>query len=320
MKAVVQDRYGPPECLRLEEVEAPAVEPDGLLIRVRAASVNPLDWHVMRGEPYLVRLTSGLRRPKTRVRGVDVAGVVEAVGVNVTGFEPGDEVFGARSGAFAEYLAGGKHILPKPPSLTFEEAGSIAVAGCTAIQALRDKGGLRAGQSVLVNGAAGGVGTFAVQIAKAMGAEVTGVCSTRNVELVRSIGADTVVDYEAEDFARGGRRYDLMVDCVGNRSLSTCRRVLTEKGTLVIVGGSSGNLVGPLITPLGAVVVSRFVGQTLTTLLAKISKDDLEALVALVDDGKLRPVIDRTYPLSETAEAIRYLEAGHARGKVVVTM
>jgi NADPH:quinone reductase-like Zn-dependent oxidoreductase len=290
-------------------------------VGVQAASVNPLDWHYMRGLPYVVRTSAGIRRPKRTVLGVDVAGVVEAVGPNVTQFRPGDEVFGARGGAFAEYVLGTeKNFVSKPAALTFEHAAAIPIAGCTAIQALRNKGELQAGHAVLVNGAAGGVGTFAVQIAKALGAEVTGVCSTRNVDLVRSIGADAVVDYTTEDVSRSGRRYDLIVEAVGNRSLSDWRRVLTPTGTLVLVGGGKGRWVGPMVMPAKAVLLSRFVRQRLVTLLAQLDNDDLRTIADLIGARKVTPVIDRTYPLSEAPEAIRYLEAGHAQGKVVITV
>ncbi len=322
MKAIVGTEYGSPDGLQLQDLDKPAVDGDGVLVRVRAASVNPLDWHVMRGLPYLVRLTEGLRRPKRSVRGVDVAGHVEAVGENVTEFQPGDEVFGAKGGAFAEYVCAGEKnfLVPKPVGLTFEQAAAVPVAGTTALQALRDKGQIQSGQRVLINGAAGGVGTFAVQIAKAFGADVTGVCSTRNVDLVRSIGADQVIDYTREDFIRSGQRYDLILDAVGNRSLSDFRRALTPKGTLVLVGGGDGRWLGPLALPLRALVLSRFVGQRMLLLLAKNNKEDLVVLKELIEAGKVTPVIDRTYPLSETPEAVRYLEAGHARGKVVITV
>jgi NADPH:quinone reductase-like Zn-dependent oxidoreductase len=323
MQAIANSEYGPPEDLKLEEIDPPAVDEDGVLVRVRAASVNPLDWHTMRGQPYLVRLMMGLRRPKRPVRGVDMAGTVEAVGANVTQVRPGDEVYGwGRYGALAEYeRAGESSCVPKPDGLSFEQAAAIPMAGCTALQALRDKGGLQPGQRVLINGAAGGVGTFAVQIAKALGANVTGVCSTRNVDLVRSIGADEVIDYTAEDFTKGPQRYDLIVTLAGNRSLSDLRRALTPKGTLVLAGGGSdGQWLAPLLGPLGALILSRFVGQRLVTLLAVMRKDDLLFLNELIDAGKLTPVIDRTYPLAEAPEALRYLEAGHARGKVVVTV
>jgi NADPH:quinone reductase-like Zn-dependent oxidoreductase len=323
MQAIVNTEYGPPEELELREVERPAMDADGVLVRVRAASVNPLDWHVMRGEPYLVRLTEGLRRPKRSIPGIDLAGVVETVGANVTELKPGDEVFGSRGGAFAEYVRGGQgNFVPKPARLSFEQAAAVPTAAVTALQALRDRGNVQPGQTVLVNGASGGVGTFTVQMAKAFGAEVTGVCSTRNVELVTSLGADHVVDYIAEDFVRAGKRYDLIVDNVGNRSLSDFRKALAPKGTLVLVGGKPemGRWIDPLVGVVGALVLSPFVGQRLLPLMAKHSRADTLVLAELVESGKITPVIDRTYPLSETPEAIRYLEAGHAQGKVVITV
>jgi NADPH:quinone reductase-like Zn-dependent oxidoreductase len=326
VRAIVQSSYGPPESLRLQEVERPEIGDDGVLVRVRAASVNPLDWHVVRGLPYLLRLSEGLRRPKVPVRGVDVAGVVEAVGAAVTELRPGGEVFGMRNGSLAEYVAGReRNFAPKPAALGFEEAAALPVAGITALQALRDKGELQGGQKLLVNGAAGGVGTLAVQIAKAWGADVTGVCSARNVELVRSLGADDVVDYAARDFTRDGRRYDLILDLVGNRSLRDLRRALTPKGTLVMSGGGDVStnrrkLLGPMAFTLRGIALSPFVGQRLLPFLAKLRKEDLLALAELVDAGKLRPVLDRTFPLPEAPEALRYLEAGHARGKVAITV
>jgi NADPH:quinone reductase-like Zn-dependent oxidoreductase len=321
MQAIVGTEYGSPDGLELREVDTPAVGDDQVLVRVRAASINPADWHFMRGLPYPVRLGSGLRRPKRTVPGADVAGVVEAVGKDVTEFQPGDEVFGYRGGSLAEFVCGGeRNFLRKPAGLTYEQAAAVPLAGFTALQALRDRGRIEPGQRVLINGAAGGVGTFAVQIAKELGADVTGVCSTGNLDMVRSIGADQVVDYTVEDFTRSGQRYDLIVDAVGNRSLSDLRRALTPAGTLVLAGGGNGRWLGPLLLPLKAVVVSRFVRQRLLPFLAKYTKDDLRVLKDLVEAGKVTPVIDRTYPLSEAPEAIRYLEAGHARGKVVVTV
>jgi NADPH:quinone reductase-like Zn-dependent oxidoreductase len=323
VKAIVGTEYGSPDALELQEIDTPVLEDDRVLVRVRAASVNPYDWHLMRGLPYLVRVAGGgLRRPKVPVLGVDVAGQVEAVGADVTEFKPGDEVFGSGAGTFAEYTRGReRNFVPKPAGITFEQASAVAAAGCTALQALRDRGRIQAGQRVLVNGAAGGVGTFAVQLAKEFGAEVTGVCSTRNVDMVRSIGADRVVDYTSDDFTRSGERYDLIVDNVGNRSLSDLRRVMTPKGTLVIVGGGAeGRWLGPLLLPLRAMALSRFVGQRLLPLLAKVTKADLLFLGDLLAAGKLTPVIDRTYSLAETPEALRYLEAGHAQGKVVITI
>ncbi|MDM4718793.1 NAD(P)-dependent alcohol dehydrogenase [Micromonospora sp. WMMA1363] len=318
--------YGPPEVLTFQDLGMPTVGADDVLIRVRAASVNPADWHLMRGTPYLVRLRGGLSRPKANELGLDLAGRVEAVGRNVTTLRVGDEVFGCRNleraGTFAEYVtmphdAG---VLLKPVGLTFEQAASVPVAALTAYQALRHHGRLRPGQQVLVNGAAGGVGTFAVQIAKALGAEVTGVCSTRNAELVRSIGADHVIDYTKEDFTRGGRRHDIILDNVGNHPLSACLRALTPRGTIVPIGGTGGHVVGPLGRMLHALALSLFVRQRLVPFLARPTKDDLEAVRDLLESGKVTPVIDRTYPLNELPAAIRHLEAGHARGKIVITV
>jgi NADPH:quinone reductase-like Zn-dependent oxidoreductase len=321
MQAIVNYKYGPPEDLKLQELEKPTIGEDGVLVRVRAASVNPYDWHVLRGLPYFVRLSEGLRRPKHPIPGVDVAGQVEAVGDNVTRFRPGDEVFGGRSGAFAEYLCGvERNFTPKPPALSFEQAAAIPMAGCTALQALRDAGRLQPGQRVLINGAAGGIGTFAVQIARAMGAEVTGVCSTPNVELVNSIGADEVIDYTVDDFAKAKRQSDLISDLVGNRSLSELRRALTRERTVVLVGGGGGNWLGPLADPARAFVVSRFVSQRLLPFLAKLRTKDMVFLTELIEAGKLTPVIGRTYSLRETPDAIRHVETGHARGKTLITV
>ena len=322
MKAIIQDWYGSPDVLRLGEIAKPTVDDDGVLVRVRAASANPLDWHVMRGLPYLVRMGDGWRRPQNPIRGVDVAGVVEAVGKNVTEFRPGDEIFGHRAGSFAEYVCGTeRNFALKPARLTFEQAAAVPVAGYTALQGLRDKGQVKAGQRVLVNGAAGGVGSFAVQIAKAFDAEVTGVCGTRNVELVRSLGADAAIDYTKEDFTRERRRYDVIFDAVGNRSLAACRRALTPTGALVLVGTvSHGRFIGPMIRPLRGALLARFGRQRMGFFLAVNSKDDLLVLKDLIEAGKVTPVIDCAYPLSEAPEAIRYLEAGHARGKVVITV
>jgi NADPH:quinone reductase-like Zn-dependent oxidoreductase len=321
MQAIVQHGYGSPRRLRLEEVAAPVVDDDGVLVRVHAASVNPVDRHLMRGQPYLIHLTDGLLRPKVTIRGVDLAGRVEAVGRNVTQFQPGDAVFGHRRAAFAEYACGAEaNFAPLPAGLTFEQAAAIPVAGYTALQGLRDKGQLQSGQRVLINGASGGVGTFAVQIAKAMGAEVTGVCSARNVGLVQSLGADHVIDYTQQDFTRAGRQYDLILDAVGNRALHSLRRILHPTGTLVVVGAPKGRWLGPLKPLLKAAVMSRFVRQRLAPLIAQHNKADLLTLKEMIEAGKVKPVIDRTYPLSEVPEAIGYLEAGHARGKVVITI
>jgi NADPH:quinone reductase-like Zn-dependent oxidoreductase len=321
MQAIVNTEYGPPDDLRLRELDRPALDDDAVLVRVRAASLNPYDWHLMRGLPYLVRPTEGLRRPKRGVPGVDMAGTVEAVGPNVTRVKPGDDVFGwGRSGALAEYdRAAETTCVPKPAGLSFEQAAAIPMAGCTALQGLRDRGRLQSGQRALINGAAGGVGTFAVQIAKAFGAHVTGVCSTRNIELVRSLGADEVVDYTVADFTRG-ERHDLILDLVGNRSLLAVRRALTPKGILVLAGAGSHRRLGPVGHMLGALVLSRLVDEQLSMFLATMSTEDLGAIAELIEAGKLTPVVDRTYPLREAPEAIRYLETGHARGKVVVTV
>jgi NADPH:quinone reductase-like Zn-dependent oxidoreductase len=321
MKAIVLNGYGSPDRLQLKEIDKPAVTADGVLVRVRASSVNPLDWHLMRGLPYILRTSEGLRKPKASILGVDLAGQVEAVGKDVTQFQPGDEVFGSSSGAFAEYVcARERRLAPKPAALTFEQAAAVPTAATTALQALRDKGQVQAGQTVLINGAAGGVGTFAVQIAAHLGAEVTGVCSARNVDMVRSIGATKVIDYSREDFARSGQRYDLIVDAVGNRSLMDLRRALTTNGTLVIVGGKGGRLLGPLALPVRAMLLARFVGQNMVLLLAQHSPEDLALLKKLLEAQKIKPVIDQTFPLNEVAAAIRYLEAGHAQGKVVITV
>jgi NADPH:quinone reductase-like Zn-dependent oxidoreductase len=321
MKAVIYCEYGSPDVLQIRDVEKPSPADGEVLVKVRAAALNPLDWHFMRGTPYVGRaMGMGLRKPKDVRLGVDFAGTVEAVGRTVTRFKPGDEVFGARHGAFAEYLAvpEGRVLVPKPSSLTFEQAAAVPVAGLTALQGLRDKGRIRPGQKVLVNGASGGVGPFAVQIAKAMGAEVTGVCSTRNVELVRSLGADRVIDYTREDFTADGRRYDVLFDNVGNRSLLECRRALNPEGIYVMIGGPKGQWLAPLDRALRALAIAPFVSQKMGMLFASLNRDDLATLADLMQAGKVRPVLDRTYRLSELPAAMRYLEEGHARGKVVV--
>ena len=289
---------------------------------MRAASVNPLDWHYMRGTPFVLRLAAGLRKPKVTRLGADLAGQVDAVGNHVTQFQAGDEVFGVGKGAFAEFVCASESaVVLKPANVTFEQAAAVPVAAFSALQGLRDKGQIRRGQKVLINGAAGGVGTFAVQLAKVFGADVTGVCSTRNLDMVRSIGAHHVIDYTQEDFTTSGQQYDLIFDTAGNHSLSDCRRALTPKATLVLVGGpNKGRWVGPLTGVLKAVVVSRFVSQKLRPFLAHSSKADLIVLRELLAAGKVAPVIDRSYPLSDVPEAIRYLEEGHARGKVVIRM
>ncbi|HUF06980.1 MAG TPA: NAD(P)-dependent alcohol dehydrogenase [Candidatus Binatia bacterium] len=319
MKAYVRDRYGSPDVLRLEEVDKPELTDGGALVRVRATSINAHDWHMLRGKPYIARLDEGLRRPKSTILGLDVAGVVEAVGANVTDLKPGDEVFGSRSGAFAEYVSG-RNLVKMPAGLTFEQAAAVSVAGQTALQGLRDKGGLQAGQRVLVNGAGGGVGTFAVQIAKALGADVTAVTSTRNVDLALSIGANHVVDYTRDDFTRGGQRYDLILDIGGNRRLPSMRRALTPEGTVVLVAPQPGQWIGPVVRVIGALLTSRIGRQRVQPFLSAVSRGDLLVLRELIEAGKVTPVIDRTYPFAELPEAIRHVEAGHARGKVVVTL
>ena len=323
MKAIRYDRYGGPEVIELRDVDPPAVGDRDVLVRVRAASVNPLDFHFLRGTPYLLRLMAGLTRPKETGLGADFAGDVETVGRAVTAFQPGDAVFGRTRGTFAEYVSLPEDgvVLTMPAGLTAEQAAAVPIAGFTALQGLRDKGHLQPGQAVLVNGAAGGVGTFAVQLAKAYGAEVTAVCSTRNVDLVTSLGADRVVDYTSEDFTRTGRRYDIVLDMISNRSLRELRRVMTPKGVLVGVGAADmGNWIGPVVSIAGTAVASLFISQTVASFLARDSRDDLAVLRELLDAGRLTPVVDRTYPLADVPEAIRYLEAGHARGKVIVTI
>ena len=320
MKAVVLREYGSADLLRCEEIEKPTPGDHDVLLKVCAAAANPLDWHVMRGKPYVVRLFSGIRTPRFRI-GVDVSGRVETVGREVTAFKPGDEVFGSCRQAFAEYAcAPESSLVSKPGNVTFAQAASAPVATYTALQGLRDKGRIQPGQRVLINGAAGGVGTYAVQIAKSFGANVTGVCSTRNVEMVRSIGADRVIDYTREDFTRDEQRYDLLLDCIGNRPLSACIRVLTPRGSYVGVAAPKGEWIGLLVQFIKTLVLARFVSQRLVGLLAGPNKENLTFVCELMETGKLTPVIDRCYRLNETAEAIRYLETGHARGKVVVTM
>lgn len=322
MKAIVYHNYGSPHVLQCEEIEKPTAGDNEVLIKVRAASVNPADWHSMRGTPYIMRMEAGLRKPKVRRLGIDFAGTIEAIGRNVERFQPGDEVFGGRTGAFAEYMCvpQDRAVVLKPVNLTFEQAAAVPVAGLTALQGLRDKGKIQPGQKVLINGAAGGVGTFAAQIAKSFGAEVTGVCSARNVDMVRSLGADRVIDYTQEDFTQSGQRYDLLFDCVGNHSLLACRRVLNPKGIYIMVGGRSGRWIAPLGRVLQALVLSRFVSQNMVFFIARLSKEDLTVMRDLMAAEQVTPVIDRRYKLSEVPEAIRYLEEGHARGKVVITV
>jgi NADPH:quinone reductase-like Zn-dependent oxidoreductase len=323
MKAIVYRCYGSPEVLKYEDIEKPTPTDNQVLVKVHAASVNPLDWHYMRGKPYLMRMEAGVGTPSNPRLGVDFAGTVEAIGPDVKRFKPGDEVFGARTGALAEYVTvhEDRALVMKPDNVTFEQAASVPIAAVTALQALRDQGRIQAGQKVLINGASGGVGTFAVQIAKSFGADVTGVCSTKNVEMVRSIGADHVIDYTKEDFTKGGQLYDLIIDNVGSHPLLDYKRVLQPKGIFVIVGGpNEGSWIGPMTTPIKAKLLSPFVSQEFVFFLANLSPEDLTILRDLMQTGKVTPVIDRTYKLSEAPEAIAYLEAGHARGKVVVVI
>src|SRR5438094_5312343 len=325
MKAIVYCDYGLSN-LKLENIEKPVPNDDQILVKVRAASINPYDWHFVEGTPYIMRMMGvGLRKPKDIQLGVDFAGTVEAVGKNVTQFKPGDEVFGGRGGAFAQYVCprATRAVALKPASTSLEDAASVNIAGITALQALRDKGKVQLGQKVLINGASGGVGTFAVQIAKSLGADVTGVCSTRNVDLVKSLGADHVIDYTKEDFTKGAERYDVMLDNVGNRTLSECKSVLTPKGKYVLIGGggaSEQGLLGGLGKVLWAMLFSKFVNQQMGMMMADPSQKDLTVLADMMETGKLKPVIDRTYKLDQVPEAIRYLEEGHARGKVIITV
>src|SRR5436309_5266680 len=325
IKAIVYCDYGVTN-LKLEEIEKPIPNDDQILVRVRAASVNPYDWHFVEGTPKIIRLMGvGLRKPKDTRVGVDFAGTVEAVGKNVTQFKPGDEVFGGRGGAFAQYVCprATRAVALKPASVSFEEAASVNIAGITALQAVRDKGKVQPGQKVLINGASGGVGTFAVQIAKSLGADVTGVCSTRNVDLVKSLGADRVIDYTKEDFTKTGQRYDVILDNVGNQPLLSFRRALIPKGKYVMIGGGGPNdqgLIGPLFRPIKAMLLSPFVSQEMGMFMADTNQKDLAVLADLMQSGKVKPVIDRTYKLSEVPAAIAYLEQGHARGKVVITV
>jgi NADPH:quinone reductase-like Zn-dependent oxidoreductase len=322
MKAIVQDHYGSADVMELRDIEKPAIGENEVLIRVRAAGVNPADWAIMNGLPYIARPVYGLRKPKNAVRGSDVAGIVEAVGTNVTRFRVGDEVYGASRGSYAEYAAAPERtIAPKPANLTFEQAAAVPMAGIVALQAVRDHGKVRAGQKVLISGASGGIGTFAVQIARSLGADVTGVCSTRNVEMVRSIGADHVIDYTKEDFTRSGLRYDFILDNTTSHSLSDLRRALTPAGMLVPNGGgfdhrwmaSGGRL-------LRAMVMFRFGGQKLGRFIMTTKSEDLIFLTELIEGGKLTPVMDRTYSFSETARAIAHVGEGHAQGKTTISL
>jgi NADPH:quinone reductase-like Zn-dependent oxidoreductase len=323
MKAIVHRCYGSPDVIRYENIAKPVPADNEILVRVHAASINPLDWHYLEGTPYMVRLDGGLGKPANPRLGVDFSGTVESVGSAVTRFKPGEEVFGGKLGALAEYVAvrEDRAIALKPPAVRHEQAAAVAIAALTALQGLRDEGHIRAGEEVLINGASGGVGTFAVQIAKSFGAHVTGVCSTRNLQLVRSIGADQVIDYTREDLSKGTQKYDLILDTVSTHSLSEYRRILKPDGVYVLIGSTDpGRWFGWLWRPLQAWVISHFTTQKLTMILADLNRNDLGTLADLMQSGKVTPVIDRTYKLSESADALRYLEKGHARGKVVVVV
>jgi NADPH:quinone reductase-like Zn-dependent oxidoreductase len=325
MKAAVRRCYGPPAVLAVEHVEKPVYADNQMLVKVHAAALNPLDWHELRGTPYLMRLGAGFGTPANARLGVDFSGTVEAVGKDVTRYKPGDEIFGGRSGALAEYVTVTEtgSIAHKPANITHEQGAGVYVAALTAIQTLRDRAAIEPGQKVLINGASGGVGTFAIQIAKALGAEVTGVCSTRNVELVRSLGADHVIDYTAEDFTQNGERYDVIMDNVANRPILEVRRVLAPHGKYLVIGGGGPEAnpwIGAFKAPVKAWFISLFVDQDLAFFLAHASAADVAALAGLMEEGKVVPVVDRVYPLAQIEEAMRYLESGRARGKVVLTM
>jgi NADPH:quinone reductase-like Zn-dependent oxidoreductase len=319
MKAVVCKSYGPPDVLNIEEIEKPVPSDDEVLVRVKASSVNPAEWYAMTGL-FLARLGGGLFKPRDSRLGADYAGVVEAVGKNVTDFKPGDEVFGGKHGAFSEYICVGENIAPKPASMSFEQMGGVAIAALTALQGLRDHGKLQAGQKVLINGASGGVGTFAVQVARALGAEVTAVCSTANVECARSLGADTVVDYTREDFTRSSQRYDLLLDIAGSRSWREYKRVLKPDGTVVIVGGPKAPLIGPLAHILKIRLAALRASQKVIFFVANFNRQDFMVLKEMMESGQVKTVVDRVFPLCEIPEAMRHLGTGHAKGKIIVTM
>jgi NADPH:quinone reductase-like Zn-dependent oxidoreductase len=326
VKAIVRDSYGSPNVLELTDIDKPEPADDEVLLRIHAASVNPADWHFLRGIPYIARMQFGLRNPKDRVLGCDVAGHIEAVGKNVTMLQPGEEVFGSLFmhglGAFAEWVCISEDLLaPKPAALSFEQVAAVPLAALTALQGLRDHGRIEPGHKVLIIGASGGVGTFAVQIAKSFDAEVSGVCSTKNLEMVRSLGAEHVIDYTKEDFTHSGQKYDLIFQLAGTLSPSECRSALTSKGTLVISSGESeGRWIGPVDRVIKALVLSAFVSQKMVSFTVKPNREDLQLLKQFIEDGTITPVIDRTYPLAQVPEAIGYLEEGHARGKVVITV
>ena len=321
MKAIVYTKYGSPDILELKEIEKPTPKDDEVLIKIYAASVNPLDWHFMRGTPFFLRIMTGLFKPKITRLGRDIAGKVESVGGGVTRFKQGDEVFGSCTGAFAEFVCTSElKLVLKPDNVSFEQAACVNVAALTALQSLRDKGQIKKGQKVLINGASGGVGTFAVQIAKVFNTEVTGVCSTNNIEMVRSIGADHVIDYTKEDITKTGQHYDIFLDCFANRSLFACKRVLKSGGIYIPVGGPGSSLIGILISSITAMVLSWFVSQKFVNFLTKLNKEDLSFMGDLLALDKVNSVIGKRYSLSEVPEAIRYIEEGHAKGKVVIIM
>jgi NADPH:quinone reductase-like Zn-dependent oxidoreductase len=321
IKAIVQDRYGSPDVLRLKDIDKPVQEDNEVLVRVRAAAINIGNWHVLRGIPYAMRPAVGLFKPKHEIPGLDLAGQVEAVGGSVKQFQPGDEVFGWCNGAFAEYAcAEENNLLAKPSNLTLEQAAAVGDSAFTALNAVRDQGEVQPGQRVVINGASGGVGTFAIQIAKSFGADVTGVCSTKNVEMVRSIGANRVIDYTKEDFGQADQRYDVMLDLVGNRSLSDCMGTLSRQGTYVLVGVSDMDRWFGLARQIKALSLSPFVRQSVRVFIVKHNRADLAVLKQLVEAGKVTPVIDRRYPLREVPEALRYQGEGHARGKIIITV
>ena len=325
MQAICYCDYGTADVLKLEEIEKPVAGEHQMVVKVFAAAVNPLDWHFVRGTPYFMRMGTGLRKPKVTRLGVDFAGTIESVGPGVTKFKPGDEIFGGMNGAFAEYVRVRDEgaVTLKPANISFAQAAGVPIAAITALQGLRDQGKVQAGTKVLINGASGGVGTFAVQIAKAFGAHVTGVCSGRNVDMVRSLGADEVVDYTRDDFTMGDVKYDVILDNVGNRTIGEIRRVLAPEGRFIVIGGGGpdkGNWIGPMLLPLKTVFMGPFVSQKMGMMMADLNAADLAALGELMQSGKVTPVVDRTFPLSETADAIRYVETGRARGKVIITM
>lgn len=322
VKAITYRCYGSTDVLEFADIEKPVPADNEVLVKVRAAAVNPLDWHFMRGTPYLMRLDTGLSKPRHTVLGRDFAGTVESVGENVSNFKPGDEVYGTANGAFADYLTIRSHgsLALKPANMSFEQSAAVPIAGITALQALRDYGKIESGQKVLINGASGGVGTFAVQIAKSFGAEVTGVCSTRNVEMVRALGADRIFDYKKEDYTKSGQRYDLIIDMVSNHSLSENRHALKPGGIYVIVGGPSSDWIGFMANPIKALILSAFVDEELGMMLADVSNADLNVLTELMQAGKMTPLIDRRFSLNDTAAAIQYSEEGHTRGKIVINL